>query len=169
MKLARLTLLALSLGAATTTIAAPVPAKAKAEAEANDPALFTGLWQNQRGSTLEIKKESSDLLSGVFKTAVARTKGCIGYPAPLKAFYNGNAISMTINMMGCGSPTVIALSGIIMTNKEGKEQLRTQALIQSKGKESWDSQILTTDYYTRVKTPAKTASENQKSKTVNKT
>jgi outer membrane protein assembly factor BamB len=78
-------------------------------------------------------------------------------------FLNGNAVSLSINMEGCGSPVVISLSGILMKNQEGKEQLKTQALIQYKGTESWNSQILTTDYYSRIDQTAKAPANKPKS------
>ncbi|MGI9281558.1 MAG: hypothetical protein ACR2PX_18265 [Endozoicomonas sp.] len=53
-------------------------------------------------------------------------------------------------MEGCNSPVVISMSGILMKDKDGKDQIKTQSLVQYKGHESWNSQILTTDYDTRV-------------------
>ncbi|MGI9273976.1 MAG: avidin/streptavidin family protein [Endozoicomonas sp.] len=110
---------------------------------------LTGFWQNQRGSTLEIIREGPDHLKGHFTTAVANTRACIGHPVPFRGANNGNALSISMSLESCGSPTVIAMSGIVM-EKDGKEQLKTQALIQYKGVETWNSQILTTDFYTRV-------------------
>ena len=110
---------------------------------------LTGFWKNQRGSTLEIIRESPDNIKGHFTTAVANTRACIGHPVPFRGANNGNALSISMSLESCGSPTVIAMSGILM-EKDGKEQLKTQALIQYKGMETWNSQILTTDYYTRV-------------------
>ena len=110
---------------------------------------LTGFWKNQRGSTLEIIREGPDQLKGHFTAAVANTRSCIGHPVPFRGANNGNALSISMSLESCGSPTVIALSGILMV-KDGREQLKTQALIQYRGVEAWNSQILTTDLYTRV-------------------
>ena len=65
---------------------------------------------------------------------------------------NKNALSISFSMESCGSPAVVAISGILMKDRKGgEEKLKTQALIQFNGEETWESQILTTDYYTRVK------------------
>ena len=117
----------------------------------NKESLFTGRWKNQCGSTLELK-EINDRLQGYFTTAVGKTKSCIGQPLAIQGATNKNALSVSFSMKGCGSPAVIALSGIIMKDKKsGEEKLKTQALIQFNGEEAWDSQVLTTDYYTRMK------------------
>ena len=115
--------------------------------------LFYGYWVNQRGSTLDIK-EHEGLLSGYFTTAVGKTRSCIGVPVAITGSSNKNAMAISFSMGSCGSPATLAVTGLIMKDKNGKEQLRTQALIQFNGAESWDSQVLTTDFYTRQE-PAK--------------
>ncbi|WP_062264890.1 avidin/streptavidin family protein [Endozoicomonas arenosclerae] len=118
-------------------------------ASPTEPEKVSGFWKNSRGSILELKQEKNEL-SGNFTTAVAKTKTCIGYKAPFLGFANGNAISVSISMEGCNSPVVISMSGILMKDKDGKDQIKTQSLVQYKGQESWNSQILVTDYYSRV-------------------
>ncbi|MET4695936.1 avidin/streptavidin family protein [Endozoicomonas lisbonensis] len=115
--------------------------------------LFHGYWVNQRGSTLDIK-EHEGLLSGYFTTAEGKTRSCIGVPVAITGSSNKNAMAISFSMGSCGSPATLAVTGLIMKDKNGNEQLRTQALIQFNGTESWDSQVLTTDFYTRQE-PAK--------------
>ena len=111
---------------------------------------FTGIWKNQRGSTLEITQEGNQV-SGTFTTAVARTKACAGYGAPFVGFINENALSISMSMEGCGSPVVIGQTGILLKGDNGKEKIKIQALVQKKGPECWDSQNLVADYYQRIK------------------
>ena len=108
-----------------------------------------GRWKNQRGSILEVKQEGNKL-SGTFATAVAKTNNCINYPSPVIGYTNGNASSISISMEGCGSPVTISMSGILMEDKQGVSMLKTQSLVQDKGDETWDSQILCTDFYYRL-------------------
>lgn len=112
------------------------------------PERFHGHWINQRGSTLDLK-EHDGLLSGYFTTAVGKTRSCIGSPVAINGTTNMNVMSLSLSMASCGSPAVISMTGIIMKDHEGKEMLKTQALIQFSGRENWDSQILTTDFYTQ--------------------
>ncbi|MCL6270355.1 avidin/streptavidin family protein [Sansalvadorimonas sp. 2012CJ34-2] len=111
---------------------------------------FTGLWNNQRGSTLEVVPEGNRII-GTFTTAVVKTKTCIGYGAPVIGFTNDNALSISMTLEGCGSPVTIGQTGILMTGEDGKEKIKTQALVQYNGTENWNSQILVADYYQRVK------------------
>ena len=116
---------------------------------AEETAVLSGLWKNQRGSTLELKQDGNHL-SGTFITAVARTEGCIGYKAPILGFANNNAMSLSFSMEGCGSPVAISLTGILMLDEKGEENIKMQALIQQRGIERYDSQTLVADYYHRV-------------------
>ena len=135
----------LAVGMLTAGLSLPVAVSA-AEGTTN----FTGLWKNQRGSTLELQQDGNKL-SGIFTTAVARTKACLGYGAPVMGFANDNALSVSLSMEGCGSPVSISQTGVLMTGDDGKEKIKIQALVQSKGEEAWDSQILVADYYHRIK------------------
>ncbi|WP_281649031.1 avidin/streptavidin family protein [Parendozoicomonas sp. Alg238-R29] len=108
-----------------------------------------GRWKNQYGSTLEITDSQPGHFTGVFTTAVAVTPDCIGYPAPLEGVINGNAIALNLNMAGCTSPSVIAMTGIILPDELGRQRLQTQALVQFKGQEQWNSQILSTSFFYR--------------------
>ncbi|AMO58007.1 hypothetical protein GZ77_19950 [Endozoicomonas montiporae] len=118
--------------------------------------LFHGYWVNTRGSSLDLK-ENAGQLSGYFTTAVAKTRSCIGVPLAITGSTNKNAMAISFSLASCGSSAVIALTGLIMKDQNGKEQLRTQTLVQFNGKESWDSQVLTTDYYTRQEPGKKTS------------
>ncbi len=111
---------------------------------------FSGVWKNQRGSTLDFIQLDNQL-NGSFVTVVAQTRACIGHKAPFVGHNNGNAFTVSVDMSGCGSPLVLAITGIVK-NRDGKEELKTQAIMQYKGKDTWNSQILTTDIYTRVPT-----------------
>ena len=141
----RLLICSLFATALSIVNAAPVAPANKAPAQQT---LFHGYWVNQRGSTLDIN-EQDGLLSGYFTTAVGKTRTCIGVPLAITGSSNKNAMAISFSMKSCGSPAVLAITGVIMKDKNGKEQLRTQALIQFSGTESWDSQVLTTDFYTR--------------------
>ena len=137
----------------TVTAAPPPPVQLPEPPGASNklpphPEHFHGHWVNQRGSSLDLK-EHDGLLSGYFTTAVGKTRSCVGTPVSISGVTNINAMSISLSMASCGSPAVISISGVIMKDKDGKEKLKTQALIQFNGKESWDSQILTTDFYTR--------------------
>lgn len=118
------------------------------------PETLTGLWKNQRGSTLELKEHNGEL-NGYFTTAVTQTKSCIGVPVVIQGVTNKNVSSISLSMESCGSPVVIAMTTVMMKDKDGKEQLKAQALVQRNGEETWNSQILSTEYYTRV-SPEKT-------------
>ena len=111
---------------------------------------LSGRWVNQRGSILEIKEHPGQRISGQFTTAVAKTETCIGYPAPFTGYRNGNAIALSLNMAGCQSPVVIAMTGSVHYNAEGKEMINMLALTQYQGQELWNSRIVTTDFYTRI-------------------
>ncbi|MRI32073.1 hypothetical protein EOPP23_03540 [Endozoicomonas sp. OPT23] len=117
---------------------------------------FSGFWKNQRGSTLDFIQLSNQL-NGTFVTAVAQTRACIGHKAPFVGHSNSNTFSLSVDMTGCGSPLVLAITGIV-AHKNGKEELKTQAIMQYRGKDTWNSQILNTDIYTRM--PAKKHKSN---------
>ncbi len=108
---------------------------------------FSGKWKNTRGSVLEIKQDKEGNITGTFKTAVASTKKCIGYPAPIKGFVNGNAIALTIDMKGCGSPTVLSQIGLL---DEETNQIQTTSLILKRGNDEWNSKNLCNDTYTKM-------------------
>ena len=110
---------------------------------------MTGLWKNQRGSTLELLDNGAEGVKGFFTTAVVSTKECVGYAAPLTGAVNDNAISISLTMTGCGSPVVIAMAGAVNKGHKGDE-LAIQALVQYKGENFWSSRVLSTDTYTRI-------------------
>lgn len=108
---------------------------------------IAGRWKNQYGSTLEITDSQPGYFTGVFTTAVAVTPACIGHPAPLEGAVNGNAISLSLNMNGCGSPSVIAMTGTLRPDDAGRPRLMVHALVQSSGEDFWNSQVLSTNFY----------------------
>ncbi len=110
---------------------------------------ITGQWVNQRGSILTITEATETTIKGYFITAVANTKSCIGYPAPFTGHRNGNALSLSLTLTGCNSPVVIAMTGATHTNARGQEEINMLATIQYRGKELWNSRIVSTDFYTR--------------------
>ncbi|MGB0895456.1 MAG: avidin/streptavidin family protein [Parashewanella sp.] len=113
---------------------------------ANAAQPFDGTWKNQRGSTLIIHQVSETEFSGKFKTAVATTKSCIGFPIKIHGFKNGNAIALSMSLKECGSPTTISMVGSINNN-----QLDTLYLVQEKGKDAWNSRATNHDTYSRIR------------------
>ena len=111
------------------------------------PAIdFSGRWENQRGSVLSLHQDGRGRLRGSFTTAVASTQECIGHAAPVTGTVNGNSLALSVDMTGCHSPMVIAMTGLL--SMDGPT-LKTQALIQRRGADTWNSQTLTTDFYSR--------------------
>ena len=100
-----------------------------------DPQQFKGVWVNQRGSTLDIAKLENNEFRGLFTTAVATTKSCIGAPVEVHGFVNSNAMSFSFSMESCGSPVTISVVGFI----DDEKQLETMFMVQSRGKDQWNS------------------------------
>ena len=111
---------------------------------------FAGHWKNQRGSTLFLEKNGNNTYTGTFTTAVATTRACIGKPVPVIAVNNGNSLSISSSMAGCGSPVTLSISGLLREVEPGKEVIEAQALILRSGEESWNSRIITHDSYERI-------------------
>ena len=119
--------------------------------ESSKPPLknyFHGVWVNQYGSILDLK-ERDGMLTGQFTSMVGKTRSCIGMPVTIQGATNRNAMSISLSMASCGSPVVIAMTGNLTKEKNGKDQLRVQGLVQYYGKDTWDSQILTSNLFTR--------------------
>ncbi|WP_461538125.1 avidin/streptavidin family protein [Spongorhabdus nitratireducens] len=111
-----------------------------------DPQQLKGVWVNQRGSTLDIAKLENNEFRGLFTTAVAATKTCIGAPVEVHGFINGNAVSFSLSMESCGSPVTISLAGYI----DEQNQLDVMFLVQSSGKDQWNSRAINRDVYTKM-------------------
>ncbi|WP_133407674.1 avidin/streptavidin family protein [Parashewanella tropica] len=106
-----------------------------------------GTWKNEHGSTLTITQTENDDFTGTFKTAVADTKSCIGYPIPFKGSSNGNALAISMSLEDCGSPTTIAMVGSV--GKENKT-LDTIYLVQSNGVDTWKARVTGHDLYQKI-------------------
>ncbi|MGY0220084.1 avidin/streptavidin family protein [Endozoicomonadaceae bacterium StTr2] len=111
-----------------------------------DPEQLKGIWVNQRGSTLDIAKLENNEFRGLFTTAVAATKTCIGAPVEVQGFINGNAVSFSLSMESCGSPVTISLAGYI----DEQNRLDVMFLVQSSGKDQWNSRAINRDVYTKM-------------------
>ena len=110
---------------------------------------FSGSWKNQRGSKLIIEKSTGNEYKGVFITAVAETKKCIGKPIPVVGIANKNAISLSASMENCGSPVTLSISGLLREKESGKEVIETLTLALKNGIETWKSRITTIDTFER--------------------
>ncbi len=110
-----------------------------------DTKNFKGIWKNQRGSYLDIAKLENNEFRGLFTTAVADTKSCIGQPVEVVGFVNGNAMSLSLSMESCGSPVTISMVGVINDRME----LETYYMVQFKGEDTWKSRAFNRDVYTR--------------------
>ena len=147
--IAMLFLCFLTTGCTTPLVNPKEPIQASQTTTPNADVNLSGRWVNQRGSILHIE-ERDNILRGQFTTAVAITKTCIGYPASFTGYRNDNAIALSLTLEGCKSPAVVAMTGSVHYNAEGNEEINMLALTQFKGKELWNSRIVSTDFYTRV-------------------
>ena len=84
---------------------------------------ISGSWINNRGSILKLNQVDSSQIHGTYTTAVAKTIGCIGYPAPVSGFINGYGIALSISMRGCKSPVVITKTGSCILKDNLIEQI----------------------------------------------
>jgi hypothetical protein len=111
-------------------------------------------FKNQRGSTMILtwndKEANSGTLTGTFNTAVGSCKADVGVPLPLVGYFNGNALTMTVNFPNCKK--VAAMTANISQNKDKMHALWLVGNHSSdpQGKD-WDSNIVGMDTYQRVK------------------
>ena len=70
-------------------------------------------YKNQRGSEMVLNWhknfQNTGTLSGTLTTAVGNCKADMGVPMPLVGYFNGNAVSITVNFPHCHQ--VVAMTG----------------------------------------------------------
>lgn len=110
------------------------------------------IYKNQRGSTMELvlhpQEGNTGTITGSFTTAVGNCKTDMGVPMPISGFYNGNAISVSVNFPHCKQ--VVAMTGHLL---EENNALYTLWLDASQSadpmKKDWTANISGADYYKR--------------------
>lgn len=115
-----------------------------------DPSMT---FKNRRGSLLVLTWHADLLntgtLNGTFTTAVGNCKQDVGIPLPLLGFFNGNAISITVNFPHCKQ--VIAMTGNV-THDQTKIHMLWLDTNQAEHplKRNWNSNVIGSDLYERV-------------------
>lgn len=111
-------------------------------------------YKNQRGSVLTLiwheNTQETGTLSGTFTTAVGNCKRDVGVPLPMRGFFNGNAVAITVNFPHCKQ--VVAMTGHLSANRDELATLWLDA-VQAKDPvhKNWDANITGADYYERVR------------------
>ena len=87
---------------------------------------------------------------GTFTTAVGNCKADVGAALPVRGFFNGNAIAITVNFPHCKQ--VVAMTGHLTANRNALSTLWLDA-IQAKDptNKNWNANITGADYYARVR------------------
>lgn len=112
-------------------------------------------YKNQRGSTLVLafhsgKQKDTGTLSGTFTTAVGNCEADMHLPLPILGYYNGNAVTITVNFPHCKQ--VVAMTGNISTDKRKLHTLWLDAAPASDPQGSdWNSNIVGSDSYERMR------------------
>ncbi len=113
------------------------------------------VFKNQRGSTMELvlhpQEGNTGTITGSFTTAVGNCKKDMEVPMPIAGFFNGNAISVTVNFPHCKQ--VVAMTGHLL---EENKVLNTLWLDASQSadpmKKDWTANLSGADYYKRENT-----------------
>lgn len=113
------------------------------------------VFKNQRGSTMELvlhpQEGNTGTITGSFTTAVGNCKKDMEVPMPIAGFFNGNAISVTVNFPHCKQ--VVAMTGHLL---EENKVLNTLWLDAAQSvdpmKKDWTANISGADYYQRENT-----------------
>lgn len=109
-------------------------------------------YKNQRGSVLKLvfnpgEQDNTGTLLGTFSTAVGNCEKDMNVPLPISGYYNGNAVTITVNFPHCKQ--VVAMTGN-MTN----DQLHTLWLdaypVNQPRTNDWNSNIVGADSYKRI-------------------
>jgi len=117
---------------------------------ATDP---SNTYKNQRGSTMTLTwhadTDNTGSLSGTFTTAVGNCKEDVGVALPLVGYFNGNAISVTVNFPHCKQ--VVAMTGNVNNDLSNIHMLWLDAnqADDPRGK-NWNSNIIGSDSYERI-------------------
>src|ERR1700722_6537735 len=121
---------------------------------ANATSTSTINFKNQRGSTMTLvfhqsKQENSGMLTGKFITAVGNCKTDVGVPVPLIGYYNGNAVSLSVNFPHCKQ--VVAMTGHITNNQSKLSTLWFDASpVEDPQGNDWHSNIVGSDSYKKI-------------------
>jgi hypothetical protein len=116
----------------------------------SDPSIT---YKNQRGSTMTLVWhtgfENTGTLTGLFTTAVGNCKEDIGVPLPLSGYFNGNAISVTINFPHCKQ--IVAMTGNLSKDQSNIHTIWLDAnqADDPRGK-NWNSNIIGSDSYEKL-------------------
>lgn len=94
-------------------------ASASAQTDVDTPPSFDGVWQNERGSFVELIAKDG-VVSGQYKTNVGQPDASMAFP--LLGFIEGDQITFTVNFKGYGSMT--SWTGQ-MTETDGEDEIRT--------------------------------------------
>lgn len=97
--------LALTLSAGTSACAQD-SGKTVTEVPKSTPHLFTGTWENDRGSAAVLKTLPDGRLTGHYQTNVGQPDK--GQKFPLTGFAEGDQLTFTVNFKGYGSITAWA-------------------------------------------------------------
>lgn len=111
------------------------------------------VYKNQNGSVLKLQFDSKDKnsgsLSGTFTTAVGNCKADINVPVPITGFYNGNAVSISINFPHCKQ--VVAMTGNFNKNNT---QLTTfwldTGVLKNSPHKDWNANTIGVDAFQKV-------------------
>jgi hypothetical protein len=110
-------------------------------------------YRNQRGSTMVLTwnpaVDKTGTLSGTFISAVGNCKQDMGVPLPLVGYFNGNAISVTVNFPHCNQ--VVAMTGNLNAEQNNIHTIWLDAnqANDPQGK-NWNSNIVGSDTYERI-------------------
>ncbi len=111
------------------------------------------IYENQRGSTLVLVWHSelgdTGALTGSFTTKVGNCPKDMNQALPIKGYYNGNALSVTVNYPHCKQ--VIAMTGNLSEDQNTIHMLWLDAnqAKDANGKD-WNSNIIGSDVYTKL-------------------
>ncbi len=116
--------------------------------------LPNNTYKNQRGSTMVLAFQPGDqantgTLSGTFTTAVGNCKADVGVPLPISGYYNGNAVTVTVNFPHCKQ--AVAMTGNISNDKSTLHTLWLDvAPVDDPRGSDWNSNIVGSDSYEKV-------------------
>jgi hypothetical protein len=111
------------------------------------------IYKNQRGSNLALifnpTEGNTGTLTGTFTTAVGNCAQDIGVPLPILGYYNGSALTVTVNFPHCQQ--VIAMTGNMSAQKD---RIRMLWLDTSQVKNpdgiNWSSNVIGADSYKKI-------------------
>lgn len=119
---------------------------------------LVGTWQNQLGSSMEIKSVTDSTITGVYTTAVSE-KGCakgefqlVGRTTPPKDKNQVVAFTVAWNNKQSDCNSVTAWSGSY-DDKSGKITVFWLLTSGASSPQSWDSTLIGEDTFTRKKMP----------------